>query len=672
MGPAMEDYQDGLIETRNADRNLQHWRNEYFTFAQIEEAAEWLAKANDQQRNVFFGLNPRKPETDRSRMATENDIEASGTHFADVDDIRTLKPLTLAPNFSTTTGNVPSKRGHFYWTPDETIRNTEHWSVQQKAIAFKLGSDPSVIDKPRIAQVAGVTKYQPDRKRARGYVDEFVRLKVNEDRDRVSSQAIWHHYPYENPTRLNLAINDHRDDGEYLARVRAGDNWNTNAFILVARMILRGNSDEQILREAEGWTLAGYTTADTRREIGSMIRRTREKQARGEFGASAVAERHEEPLADIELRPLGILKPRERKPREFIIKGRLMREHITLTSAPPGVGKTLHALEEAVSLGSGVDFLGVGVDCQYRVGVINNEETRDEIERRIEATCIHFGIAFDEIANSIFVHSGVDAGKFVVARDVGGSVVYTPHQERVKALINELKLDVLILDPFVQTHFVSENANEAISRVMVGMREMLTGEHKCALNLIHHIRKPQPGSTHIAGDMFASRGSGSMVGEAHFVFTLADMTSKEADQLGVGDDDRGWFVRLDDAKAKLSAPSSAQWFEREGVEIPRTIGAEEVGVLVPWTPPEDPLHVSVAVANEILQVIQSRWTNGNPLSKQGDRALVRWIIKEKGLTRNSAKNLVRQWVDNEVLGYGVADKKQKTAGYRVLKWPGRA
>ena len=107
------------------------------------------------------------------------------------------------------------------------------------------------------------------------------------------------------------------------------------------------------------------------------------------------------------------------------------------------------------------------------------------------------------------------------------------------------------------------------------------------------------------------------------------------------------------------------------MEIPRQIGTEEVGVLVPWTPPDDPLHVTTATAHAILTVIDSRWGNGKPFTKTGDRSLLRFIVKEHGLTRLSAKNLLRQWDDNEVLAYRIIDKHRKTMGYAVQKWPGK-
>jgi len=147
---------------------------------------------------------------------------------------------------------------------------------------------------------------------------------------------------------------------------------------------------------------------------------------------------------------------------------------------------------------------------------------------------------------------------------------------------------------------------------------------------------------------------------------------REAEKLGIADDDKGWYLRLDDAKAKLAPPSGAQWFEREGIEIPRQIGSEEVGALIPWEPPENPLHVTTATALQILNIIDSRWKAGKPFGKQGDRSLLKWIMKENSLTRLAVKNLLHQWDENDVTAYEMFDTVRKMSGFRVNKWPGRA
>ena len=674
---AFDEYPDGLIQIDDGcPEDKSAWRYKYFPIDKIEEAAEHAVARNTEKRNVYVGLNPRKPGTNRSKAATDKDIEVSFFQVADIDSQASLnRDIPLKPTFTVVTGSTPNNRGHYYWELDAGTYNLDQWTKQQEALSRHFKSD-MIKDPRRILRLAGTVSYPTKTKAGRGYAIEAVKMKTHDDRAPIRAETVWLHYPYatEEADKLNLGIYDASvPDRTYIERLAKSGQWNPSVFVLVGRYCTRGQTDEQILENAAAWTQPKYTLAETRRQISTMIATTRQRMDEGEFArdATAVIEIPEKD-GDIVLKPLGILSPRMRKKRQFIVPNRFMRGHVTLTSAPPGVGKTLHAIQEAVSLVSGNDFMNVGIDAKYRVAIINNEESRDEIERRIEATCIAFNIAFEEIAEGLFIHSGVDAQKFVVARDVGGSVVYTPHQEAVARMINELKIDVLVLDPFVQTHFVPENANEAISRVMVGMREMLTGEHQCALNLVHHIRKPQAGTNHTAGDMFSARGAGAMQGEAHFVYTLADMNSKEAEKLGIADDDKGWYLRLDDAKAKLAPPSGAQWFEREGIEIPRQIGSEEVGALIPWEPPENPLHVTTATALQILNIIDSRWKAGKPFGKQGDRSLLKWIMKENSLTRLAVKNLLHQWDENDVTAYEMFDTVRKMSGFRVNKWPGRA
>ena len=88
------------------------------------------------------------------------------------------------------------------------------------------------------------------------------------------------------------------------------------------------------------------------------------------------------------LRRLGVLAPRKRAPRAFVVPFRMMRGHITLTAAAPGVGKSTLAVEEAISLVTGEDFLNLDITEKRRVGLINNEETRDEIELLKQASSI--------------------------------------------------------------------------------------------------------------------------------------------------------------------------------------------------------------------------------------------------------------------------------------------
>ena len=305
-----------------------------------------------------------------------------------------------------------------------------------------------------------------------------------------------------------------------------------------------------------------------------------------------------------------------RKKREFLVPHRFMRGHVTLTSAAPGVGKSTLTIEEAVALVAFHNSLNFEVEPMKAV-IINNAETRDEIEHRIEATCQCFEVPPESIAENLYIRSGVDAEKFVIARDVGGEIVATPHHAALKKLVQDLKPDLLVIDPFVQTHFVTESSNEAISRVMVLLRDCVVGEdHSAALHLVHHIRKPPAGDRGYAGDMMVARGASSMLGEAHFVFNLTDMTKRDAEDVGVEEDDRFSYLRLDDAKTKMGPPVDAKWFERHGEDMVRKFGVEEIGVLVPSVPDLREGKATVADKKKLLEMIDQRHKIGDPLTQK--------------------------------------------------------
>ena len=238
-------------------------------------------------------------------------------------------------------------------------------------------------------------------------------------------------------------------DAAVEARIAANDNWDNAVTKMVARLMADGLSAEEVIdRAAEAYTTVGYTIEQTRREVSAKVRRVAKKYETGQWVKSElkVVPGEADEIVDLGIRPVGLLQPMLRKKREFLVPHRFMRGHVTLTSAAPGVGKSTLAIEEAVALVAGHNFLGFEVEPMKAV-IINNEETRDEIERRIEATCQCFEVPPESIAENLYIRSGVDAEKFVIARDVGGEIVATPHHAALKKLVQELKPDLLVIDP---------------------------------------------------------------------------------------------------------------------------------------------------------------------------------------------------------------------------------
>ena len=179
-------------------------------------------------------------------------------------------------------------------------------------------------------------------------------------------------------------------------------------------------------------------------------------------------------------------------------------------------------------------------------------------------------------------------------------------------------------------------------------------------------------TSHQAGDIYAARGAGAIGGEAHFMFTLADMGKSEAEDFGVSADDQPLYLRLDDAKRKLSPPSAARWFERVGVHMPYGLLGEEVGVLVPWTPPEPPIITPFA-ATQILEDIQAAWKDGNPYgdAPNSKRPVIKTLMMpDHGLSKSAAKDLLSSWLKNKMVASERVKGRTNRTGLMVLNWPG--
>lgn len=707
------EYPNGMVEIAwmNARGGITQANLFPLTDAGFDGAVALAMEQNRRGFNAYVGVNPRKPGTMPAGRCDALDVEISFFHFADVDTIEGVKRLqeamTLPYTFAVTTGRTPNTRPHVYWELDEPTRNMEAWSAQQAGIASHFHGD-RVIDSPRIMRLAGTINY-PSMKKASegGYIVEPVTIRTQyaDERSPVSPMQMAQAYtpgplvpPPVQPlpsarAEAAIAAGADPDTGEFpttnvvhlfkpegidpvacLSAIDAGRELHNNARDIAAHMVGIGYPDWPI-RELLARALRPVSDGGTFGEISKLISTARQRYGKpddGEFEANP--SKPSEPLL---LTPVGILDPSKRAPRQWLVPFRMMRRHLTMTTAAPGVGKSTLAIEEAVSMASGIDFLGFGITKPLRVAIINNEETRDELERRIEATCLHFNIPPESIADNLFLYSGVDAAKLIVARaNKNGNIIPDVNVENLRALVDKLKLDCVIIDPFVQTHFVEESDNGQISQVMVLLRSIGApnhgSTHTAAIHLIHHNRKPVAGSAHQAGDINASRGASSMGGEAHFFFTLADM-GDEGEDLGVGKDDRGFFLRLDDAKRKMSPATKARWFERIGVDMPYGIKGEEVGVLAPKEFVAADTALTASKATEILTIIQTAWNLGEPYSKaprSQDRYVVRMMMRDFAMTRTVAKGIVDDWAKNSMIAETVISAHSKMKGVQVLRFPG--
>lgn len=598
----------------------------------IEAAVSWAYQQNQELGfNTYVGVNPRKPGTALGRAASARDVEIAFFHFADFDTPECVEILRqrcpLAYRFAVLTGRIPNPRPHIYWELEEPTRNLDAWSQQQAQIATYFGSD-RVIDPPRIMRLAGSVSYPDAKKQNRGYVVEQVALRDEEadERDLVTWQAVHSAFPPQaskppaddkpaysvpadstapragNAAGAGQSHSNRIDPADCLSAIAAGQDLHNNTRNVINHMVGGGYPDWVIAALLKA-KLAPVSDGGTLGNVDHLLATARAVFQKPDAGASLRSARSmPEMLATRELPATPGLQedkareicagsmrgvdPRAIKPRQWVINGRYIRQKVTLTVAPPGVGKSTLTLQEAIAIAAGIDFAGRETCTQGKVWIYNNEDDLEEIDRRIVGCAQHMGVAWEIIEANIHRNSGEQTPLLVAREDPRtGETILLPHVERCIEEIRKHKIDLFVVDPFLETHSVNENSNEAMNKV-AGAFRYIAQQTNAAISLVHHSRKSQPGdaATHI-GNADTARGAGSVAGVARVVDTLYPMTNKDAQRFAIADEEKHRYVRLDGAKSNLAlVTGEAMWFRKTSQFVPYGplgLRGDEVGVLTP-------------------------------------------------------------------------------------------
>lgn len=140
---------------------------------------------------------------------------------------------------------------------------------------------------------------------------------------------------------------------------------------------------------------------------------------------------------------------------------------------------------------------------------------------------------------------------------------------------------LMILDTLRRFHIEDENASGPMAQV-IGRMEAIAADTGCSIVFLHHASKSA--AMIGAGDQQqASRGSSVLVDNIRWQSYLSGMTQTEAEEWGVDDSQRGYFVRYGVSKANYGSPFAERWFRRHegGVLKPAVLERQrkEKGVL---------------------------------------------------------------------------------------------
>ena len=324
--------------------------------------------------------------------------------------------------------------------------------------------------------------------------------------------------------------------------------------------------------------------------------------------------------------------------REWKIPRLLLSGYISLIVGPGGVAKSMLQIISAISVATGRDLLCLGKVNKCNALIINNEDDEDELKRRIAAIVVAFQIDPAELDGTLFTVSGY-VQPVRLALHVENSVYRIPALDQIEALINEKNIGGLFADPFISTHTAPENDNNAMDQV-VSIYKALAGKLGIAINVAHHTRKTNGDSEAHAGDAESGRGASAIKDAARAAVTIARMAKKTAEKLGIPDECRGDYIRMDVGKMNFAAhDSKVNWYRIEQVILSN---GDTVGVPMPAN--LDTLFLRAADSRK-------KWTSKSVAAAvsglfKSNMTQVRWsdvkagFMEQNGISKSAASDYI--------------------------------
>jgi hypothetical protein len=315
-----------------------------------------------------------------------------------------------------------------------------------------------------------------------------------------------------------------------------------------------------------------------------------------------------------------------------------------------GTGKSTLSIVEALAMVSGRALLGGDEIAPLRVVLINLEDTRNTMDKRIVAAMRQYSLTPVDIGDRLILKAKGEI-KIKVARQLRSGDVERG-ESIIRALIRlmiEHRADVLSIDSFIRTHRVNENDNSAVQEVVECFEDIATNA-RCAVHLWHHTRKGGGEKATIE----AARGAIAFVDACRSTRILETMSAKEHGQLLEIQPDMlpaGFYFRAFNGKRNFAPPAyQSDWFKLESIVLRN---GDDVGVATAWEYPETWDDISSELTERIVDELGrgmpdgQRYSNNNAATKRAACPIVRKHCPNK--TQDQCRQIVSTWIKKGLL-----------------------
>ncbi len=249
--------------------------------------------------------------------------------------------------------------------------------------------------------------------------------------------------------------------------------------------------------------------------------------------------------------------------RQWLIKDFLPANIVGLLAAAGGTGKSMLALQLAVSVASGTPFLSYTVEHPGSVIVFSAEDDRDECHRRLRAVVgrQEYGqlSSNSALVDRLLIFDRVGLDNRLTEKSFG-SIRTTGFVEQIIEVANQREnCRLIILDPLSRFDGGEPNDNSDGTR-LIEAADRIRRNCKATVLLIHHVNKGSIRDSERGQE--AVRGASGLVDGARWVGLMSVMSKEQAKTHSVPAEHSNRYVQLTVPKSNYSQLQQALWLLR--------------------------------------------------------------------------------------------------------------
>ena len=269
--------------------------------------------------------------------------------------------------------------------------------------------------------------------------------------------------------------------------------------------------------------------------------------------------------SSLPLEQIGFIDPAKLPKRKLIHGLDYIAGTISMTVAAGGVGKSTAIIYEACRIANN----------DHNVMLLMLEDEPNEVKRRVKACVMHHSLDEGKVgANLIILSQEV---RLTIAA-VEDRQVVAVDADKLRDAIKSFGTQVLIVDPFVQTHQMNENDNQQINFVADLFRS-IAKECQIAVMLVHHTRK----GAEFGARGENARGASALKDAARNVRELRLPTTTDIKELNIEPTKANELIIVDHTKANYTRLADLRYLRKVIVEVKcGLIETETVATVEPY------------------------------------------------------------------------------------------